>query len=749
MPSRVKLQRLFAAALAVALTGAAPLPTVYTAPAGLRNAGAPHADNPYDVVLPDGRIVAPIGSSVHVGGRDAIGVALSPDGRYAIVTNGPAASSLAVVDTRTMARSSEYAATGTQFFLGVAALKDPANPQQTLVLASTGNGNSVEFFRMDGTGTLQPENEVAMPLANDPRFINNGGAFPGSIVLASNHRIAYVVNNFADSVTAVDLRSRTVLHSATVGYFPYDAGVSGRNLYVTDPGLMLYGKNVQPSRAPVFGNVPFAPMQASAFTDVSLGPNGDVQSAISSTPMDQAPDGVNNVGGAHPSAMVISKDGRYAYVCMANVDRVAVVSLSGAPRVVSGLQLRLFDKSPYGTQPDAIVRSPDGKRLYVALAGMNAIAVLDARNPVKLHRLGLIPTGWYPSAIAVSRTGRYLYVANAKGDGAQSTLQRIDLHKLPLQRTTLSALRYLRVAHRAVANSIVPPLRSLQRSSAIRHVVFIGTGEDINDTSSPTANLRTLAAQFAYAGNFYTEAPDPLAAHQIAASGQSTVYTEKTLRPESPDDYPRSGYIFNAAARANETYRDYGGLMRLWGYAAGLYTFNVPALAALSGRADVDYPAAGANVTDLARAKEFIADYTRLEQQNAVPDFTYVDLPGGPDSQNDAALGAVVDFLTHQPSWSSTAIFIAPNEGRSGAMDTRAYAVVVSPYAKHHYTGGALLSTPGILKTEEELLGLAPLSLGDLLATDMSGFFTETPDVTPFTAAAAPASAAPAHVEQR
>lgn len=745
MPSRVKLQRVSAAALAVALTGAAPLPTVYTAPAGSRSAGAPHADNPYDVILPDGRIVAPSGPSVRVGGRNALGVALSPDGRYAIVTNGPGASSLAVVNTKSMTVASQYAAAGKQFFLGVAALRDPANPGQTLVLASTAAGNSVDFFRLDGAGTLHLQSDLAMPVASDPRYINDGSAYPGSIVLAADHRIAYAVNNFSDSVTAIDLRARRIMHSATVGYFPYDAAVSGRQLYVTDPGLMLYGKNPSPSHAPLFGNVPFSPVQASALTAVALAPDGDVKSAVSGTPMDQAPDGVNNVGGAHPSAIVISKNGRYAYVCMTNVDRVAVVSLSGTPRVVSGIQLRLFDRSPYGTQPDAIVRSPDGKRLYVALAGMNAVAVLDARNPVKLHRLGLIPTGWYPSAIAVSRTGRYLYVANAKGDGVQSTLQRIDLHKLPLHKTTLSALRYLRIAHRPVADAIVPPLRSMQRSSVIKHVVYIALREDIYDTAP---NLRTLAAQFAYAGNFYADAAEPLTAHQIATAGIATAYTEKTLRPESPDDYPRAGYIFNDLSRANESYRDYGGLMRLWGYDAGAYTFNVPALAALSGHADVDYPAAGANVSDLARAKEFTADYTALEQQNAVPDFTYVDLPGGPDMQDDAALGSVLDFLTHQPSWSSTAVFIVPENGRSGA-NRRAYAVLVSPYAKHHYTGGALLSTAGVLKTEEELLGLAPLSIGDLLATDMSGFFTATPDLAPFTAVAAPASAAPAHVEQR
>jgi hypothetical protein len=58
--------------------------------------------------------------------------------------------------------------------------------------------------------------------------------------------------------------------------------------------------------------------------------------------------------------------------------------------------------------------------------------------------------------------------------------------------------------------------------------------------------------------------------------------------------------------------------------------------------------------------------------------------------------------------------------------------------------GEAHLSTVSILKTEEELLGLQPLSLGELLATDMSGFFQEAPDLTPFSAIPVPAQTASA-----
>lgn len=826
------------------------------APAGSRVAGAPNASRPYNVILPNGRIVSPVGKSVVVG-MNALGVALSPDGKYAIVTNDDEREvqavssivpgvrggySLTVVNTSTMAVTDVYTAQKTSLFLGIVALKDPRSPSQTLVMASGGGSNTLHFLHLDSQGKLHAEDTLlTLPAPNDPHYANQSHAYPGWIELSPNHRIAYVVNNLANSVSAIDIARRTLLHTAPVGFFPYAAAATARRLYVTDPGLMRYGTLPQPARYPPFANVPFSPDKGSALSSVPVGADGDVvDSGIASTPMDVAPDGMENVGGAHPSAIALSKDGRYAYVCMTNVDRIAVVDLFGIPRVIGGLQLRLFDKSPYGTQPDAIVRSPDGKRLYVALAGMNAVAVLDSRNPRKLHRLGLIPTGWFPTAIAVSKTGRYLYVTNAKGIGQEprfeggppyrtasnghifqaiqdsnviwATLQRIDLHKLPLQKTTLSALRYLRSAKRGTIDPIVPPLRSGFRSGAIKHVVFIleenktydsmlgdlrdaqgqpyGKGDPslVSFGESITPNLHALARQYALATNLYADSEESDAGHQFASAGITTAYSEKTLlsksgrtplvnKNEDPEDYPRSGYIFNAAQRSGLSYRDYGDLIRVSGYdeggaqnpkdddpnfvsmqddgaptngLGGLYSLDVPSLAALRDHIDLNYPGWNLRIRDVRRAREFIRDYSQLEAQNAVPDFTYIwlpadhggfgaDIPPLPEevADGDRALGMIVDYLTHQPTWNSTAIFITPDDAQSSRdhiNEHRTYAVVVSPYVKHRYLGDEHLSTVSILKTEEELLGLPPLSLGDLLATDMASFFSPNADLTPYTA---------------
>src|SRR5208337_1351756 len=57
----------------------------------------------------------------------------------------------------------------------------------------------------------------------------------------------------------------------------------------------------------------------------------------------------------------------------------------------------------------------DESHLYIACAGINAVAVFDyGRGTV----LGYIPTGWFPARVALSKDGLTLYVANAKGYGA-------------------------------------------------------------------------------------------------------------------------------------------------------------------------------------------------------------------------------------------------------------------------------------------------------------------------------------------
>ncbi len=762
--------------------GSKPAPLImYSAPAGTRPTGADRI-HPTDAVLPNGRIAAPAGTSIFVG-SNPLGLTLSTDGRFAILSNGGMASgwsltappdtpitssaSLTVVDTRSMRIASVYHAPATSFFMGVASARDPGNPAQAIVLASDGAAGKVRIFNLDSAGTLSEVTAIA--LSADPAH----RAFPAQIAVTPDNRTAYVADNLGNSVIAIDIASRAVQRSVPVGDFPLYVAAGKSSVLASGTGLAAYAPVVPPALQPQFVVPNFDPSKSSALSvlQVAGGSAGDP----TTVPMDAAPDGSKVVGGAAPGAAVISRDGSLAYVAMANVDRISVVALAGAPRVVRGLDLRLYPGAPYGAQPSAEALSPDGKRLYVALAGLNSVAVLDARKPTR-YRYGLIPTGWYPTAIALSSNGRYLFVAGAKGVDGWGLLQRVDLKHTPLIKTTLAALRYNRTPSVAQFNPVIPPLQSNKRSEVIDHVVCIAAGTQGYDAAlgglkdaaglphgngdptfarypeGITPNLHALARNYALADNFYAPDADIDVARHYATAGEATLYEQLVAAAgiarapmddhgSDPEDYGREGYLFNAFSRAGLTYRDYGGLLRLSGYDGSQYHLNVPALAALDGNVDLDYGTWNPKITNAMRAEEFERDMQRYVSADRMPNFTFVWLPTAEGSagaaDGDKAVGKIVDYLSRTPHWSSTAIFIVP-EGLQGAVDhvnaLRSYALVVSPLARRGYVGDAHLSVGSVVKTEEEIFGLPALTLNDLLASDMAPFFADSPNPEPYQA---------------
>lgn len=733
---------LAAAALAAVLLGATrhttPM-TVYSSPAGMQAAGIYGGR----ATLPDGRIVVPLGASVSVGTKPQ-GVALSPDGRFAVVSNGAPAFSLTVVDAQRLHIVGTFSDPNDAFSAGLAVVRDPRNPAQTLVLASDGPHDVVRTFDLGSAGGITADQAIVLPHADAPGYAGNGRAFPSAIAVSPDGRFAYVAETFGQIVADVDIASRSASGGIAVGFRPWAVAATNGAVYALDAGLSLYQTLSPARRMPAFGAPALDEDRSSSLAVVPLGAgSGTDPAAVHYLRMDSGPDGVHDVGGIIPAAIVERPDGRYAYAALSNVDRIATIDLSGEPRVVAGLDLRLFPNAPYGTEPSAEVLSNDGSRLYVALAGLNAIAILDARNPAHLHRLGLIPTAWLPSALALSRDGRFLFVADAGGLGdGTGTLQRIDLRHLKPGPATLAALRYNRYASYARPNSVVPPLRSRVRSNVIRHVVYVSLGIE-NDA---TPNLQALSKEFAVANNFYAPTDESVAL-QLATAAGATLPVERdaglgALREpflgigRDPEDYPRSGFIFNALARAGESFRDYGALEDVSGYQNGLYGLDVPVLAVLDGNVDLAYSPAIA-VTDRMRAAEFDRDFNALAKDDKVPDFTFVDLPATASGELDAdrALGDIMQTITSEPQWNATAVFVVPNRAASlAANGGRTYAVIVSPYARHGFADGAHLTIPGVVKTEEEILGLEPLGMDDLLATDLAPFFGSAADATPFEA---------------
>ncbi len=136
----------------------------------------------------------------------------------------------------------------------------------------------------------------------------------------------------------------------------------------------------------------------------------------------------DTVSGTHPCALEFSPDGRTMYVALSNRDAVAAVDVSSGKRDLGAFAVRgYFDtrlpgQSYFGAEPEAMAVSADGRRLYVANAIQDAVAVIDttkltggAAKKGFAEPIGFVPTEWMPMSMGMA--GGKLYVATAKGRG--------------------------------------------------------------------------------------------------------------------------------------------------------------------------------------------------------------------------------------------------------------------------------------------------------------------------------------------
>src|SRR5207248_2803154 len=79
-------------------------------------------------------------------------------------------------------------------------------------------------------------------------------------------------------------------------------------------------------------------------------------------------------------------------------------------------QLRTIARIGVGEHPNQLTLHPKDDRLFVACASNNCVSVIDVAERDKSEVKGFIPTGWYPTALAVTPDGRQLLVGVGKGN---------------------------------------------------------------------------------------------------------------------------------------------------------------------------------------------------------------------------------------------------------------------------------------------------------------------------------------------
>jgi len=600
-------------------------------------------------VVPNGSRLTPAGISAQIG-MNPLGAVLTPDGKFLITSNNdereggypsfvnPTNSggySLSVVDASSMKVVSQLTVSGQKYFVGMQATG--SGPYTLWV--SGGGDNNIKLFAVTTAGAITYTSAIPItpiqPSASGyvsnyatqgftgpaPSGFSTGGAkitFPAGSALSPDGKYLYVACNGDNSLAVIDTSSQTVVKQLSVGFFPYSVTISqdGNTVLVSNWGVTEYkfanptytggkisslgttGANTpQGFFVPVTSTTGPNPQTSSVSVLTQANGNPTTLSLLGSTYLGHLLDANLNIGDTHPSANVIVRGNgqELLYVTKTNSDSVAIVDLQGNKQ--GEIDLSLFqsvtglDHRLHGTYPNAIAVSPNSKRVYVAEAGINSVAVLDTTNPLSPSFVGRIPTGWYPTGVVVSSDGNSLYVLNAKGVGEDinpntnisnrpqgappptgvvstpvtdsnyifGSAQKVDLTKTSPNNLTVANNNY-RIQKSYPASPV--PIGG-GPSSQIKTVIFIEQENKTFDSmlgnlgnhfgyfsglwynnvdgsyyqngqyTGVSLNTQALAQKFATAVNYYSLSEESDAGHQFCSSGTATDYTEKTLLVKS------------------------------------------------------------------------------------------------------------------------------------------------------------------------------------------------------------------------
>jgi len=302
-------------------------------------------------------------------------------------------------------------------------------------------------------------------------------------------------------------------------------------------------------------------------------------------------------------------------------------------------------------------------------------------------------------------------------------------------------------------------------------------------------NHLALARKFAFSDNFYVDSDVSADGHRWltntypnewvetctqASYGNNRDFKEKSKSPGIfamngaagaiyPEDYNEAGSMWDHLERNNIDFYNFGFSIMFepalykpeYKYTGLRHIINYPVPQPIFSRTSRTYPTYNTAIPDQFRIDQFIKEFNSkwMKGSDTLPEFITVIIPndhgagdrpeaGYPfresyEADNDLAVGRIVEFLSHTPYWKNMMIVITEDDAQNGVdhIDAhRSILMIVSPWVKHKYVSHVHYSFGSIFKTFWNIMGLPYLNQYDAAATDMSDFFTSTPDFTPYTA---------------
>jgi YVTN family beta-propeller protein len=238
--------------------------------------------------------------------------------------------------------------------------------------------------------------------ANSPRYNSDRApVYPSGIAISPDGNTLFVANNLGDSLGIVeDLRGARRL-----------VRIDLRRETDREHFIYPYAVAILPDQAAV------KKAYVSCWNDDSVAVVHPGNQSVSRVQV-----------GRHPTAMLFNPERTRLYVANSNDDSVSVIDTQ-TDKEIERINVRLSESVPPGNSPEGLALRGDD--LYVANAHSNSVAVVElsgkARGQAGEERStvrGFIPTGQYPSAVAVA--GQTIFIGNGKGTGVQNSSLVVD-----------------------------------------------------------------------------------------------------------------------------------------------------------------------------------------------------------------------------------------------------------------------------------------------------------------------------------
>ncbi|WP_300678222.1 bifunctional YncE family protein/alkaline phosphatase family protein [Nocardioides sp.] len=567
----------------------------------------------------DNQLVKPLGDRLMTPFGKFMGSTISPDGRYLAATSSDRSVAVQIFDLQTY---QPVAAAGTAAVATFASTASGAGFSD-ISYQKIGDGTvgqAAPTYSPDGTslwvgvatglirypvnadGTLGTGVKVAIPT------VGGHQALTGATAFSADGTTLFAAVNGQNTVVAIDPATGTITQTWAVGVAPRALSVVGNRVYVTNEG----------GRQATAGDTTMDSYGTKVVADTTTG--AATTGTVSVIDPTSTTVGTIKVG-LHPTSTYVA--GTTLYVVNTNSDSVSVIDTTKG-KVVQTINTQPWSGSTVGYTPTGVTVS--GGRLLVTLARANAVAVyrLDRDPKAPVSYVGLLPTDYYPSAIASTKQG--LVVTNrrgidargplitfnkgtgttpATGHGTHATTASLTRFTLPSDKQIAASTSTVFAQNGWTGNSVAQAGKHAKKAvavpkkigdpSTIKHVFLLvkenrtydqvygdmtsGNGDATlaQFGEQVTPNQHALARQFGLYDNLYDVGTNSAEGHNWLMQGDNPEYTESSVGEytrsyDTEEDvlgHQRSGFLWTAVAAAGKSARNFGEFIYTEGKPAG------------------------------------------------------------------------------------------------------------------------------------------------------------------------------------